>query len=287
MIRSVLKRKYVLFKNSYGNSQFVVLLFLLVSLVSGCVHQVPRYQPLSMKQQTQARRLLANMQQRQKINVLDADVTVTWSGYGRKLRFRGGLQAVRKGRIRLSALDPLGRPIFLVVLHDASFTFLDTRRGRGYMGPVDSDFFHKYIPACVTPATLFSFLTAQLPDIDIGNVSIGQGDREGCYVYTFPFIQNLKRMAEVDALSGVVFRQMIVDETGKLIVDIHYHGHTMACKINGQTKPIILPAYIRIEGNLLPGSIVIAIDTLYAKNDLPTSLFTLAIPEYFSIIHVK
>ncbi len=287
MIRSVLKRKYVLFKNSYGNSQFTVLLFLLVILVPGCAYQVPRYQSLSMERQTQARRLLANIQQRHKVNVLDADVTVTWSGYGKKLHFSGGLQAVRTGRIRLSALDPLGRPIFLVVLNDASFIFLDTRQGRGYTGPVDSDFLHKYIPAGVTPATLFSLFTTQLPDMDVGNVIIGQGDREGCYLYIFPYGQNLKRMVEVDALSGVVFRQMLVDESGKLIVDMHYNGYPVACKTNVQAKAIILPAHVRIEGSSLPGSISIAIDRLYTKNDLPASLFTIGIPEYFSIIHVK
>ena len=287
MIRSVLKRKFAFLKNSWGNSQFAVFLFLLAILLAGCASHIPRQQPLSRERQIQAEELLRNIQQRHRINTLDADVTVTWSGYGRKLRFSGGLQAVSSGRFRLSALDPLGRPIFLLVIQNASFTFIDNRQGRGYTGLVDSDFLHRYIPAGVTPATLFSLLTAQLPDIGSGNSIVGRGDREGCYWFSFPYIKNLKHMAEVDAVSGQVLRQMIVDASEKSIVDIHYDGYPASNASSGKAKSIILPKHLRIEGSSLPGSIAISLDTLYAEKDFPDSLFTIAIPKYFSIIKVN
>jgi len=286
--RPVLKRKFVFLKKSVKNRFFsVYLVFIAVTLVAGCARQVPLYHPLSRERQIQAGELLANIQARQRVNSLDADVTVTWSGYGRELRFNGGLQAVRTGRFRLSALDPLGRPIFILVIHDTSFTFIDIRQGSGYTGPVDSDFLHQYIPAGVTPATLFSLLTAQLPDIGTGNVIFGQDNKEGCYWFTFPYTRNLKRMAEVDAMSGLVLRQMIVDESEKPIIDIHYDGYPASFESTAKEESIFLPAHLRIEGGSLPGSIAVIIDTVYPDHAFPDSLFTLIVPDYFRIDHVK
>lgn len=274
-------------RNSWENNRFGIFLFLHILLIVGCARHVPQYHPLAGERRIQAEELFARIQKRPKINSFDGDVTVTWSGYGRKFHFAGELQAVGTGRFRLSGLDPLGRPIFLLVIHDTSFTFIDNRQGSGYTGPVDSDFLHRYIPAGVTPATLFSLLTAQLPDTGIDTVLFGRDDREGRYWVTFPSARNFKRMAEVDSVSGRVFRQMIVDASEKPIIDIHYDGYPVSSGSTTQKKSIFLPAHLHIEGGSIPGFIAMSIDTLYTDNDVPDSLFTLAIPKYFTIVHVK
>ena len=287
MTRSVLKRKFVFLKNRRGNNLFSVFLFLLVILIAGCARQVPLYHPLSGERKIQAGELLANIQARQRVNSLDADVTVTWSGYGREFRFTGGLQAVRTGRFRLSGLDPLGRPVFFLVINDTTFTFINTRQGSGYTGPVDSDFLHRYMPAGVTPATLFELLTAQLPDIGIDNVICGRDAKERYYWFTFPGPGNLKRMAEVDAVTGLVLRQMIVDEFKKTIIDIHYDDYPALCESAGKEKSIFLPAHLDIEGDALPGSITLIMDTVYPDHNLSESLFTLIIPDYYRVDRVN
>ena len=287
MIRAVLKRKFVFLRNSWGNNSFRVFLFLQILLIAGCARHVPLYHPLAGEHQIQAKELFARIQKRPGIKTLDGDVTVTWSGYGRKFHFTGELQAAGTGRFRLSGLDPLGRPVFLLVIHDPSFTFINTRQSRGYTGPVDSDFLHQYIPAGVTPATLFELLTAQLPDTGIDTVIFGRDDRQGRYWFIFPSARNFKRMAEVDAVSGRVLRQLIVDASENPIIDIHYDGYPVSFDAAAQKKDIFLPAHLRIEGASIPGFIAISIDKIYADNDFPDSLFILNIPKYYNIIHVK
>ena len=279
-------KKYAFLKNRKRNSQYTVFLIVVVALLAGCGHLVPMHRPLERAEQVRARKLLAAIQQRQGIDTLDADVTVTWAGYGQKIRFSGGLQAVSRGRFRLTALDPLGRPLFFLVVQGSTFTFLDTRQGRGYTGPVDSDFLHRYIPAAVTPATLFSLITARLPDIGRDKVGIGRGDHKGSFWFTFPSGKDGRRLVEVDADRGLVLRQLLVDASENPVVDFHY-GYPAANMFSGKEKYAILPTRLRIETASLPGSTVIMLDRVYPDHEVPDSLFTLAVPRYFTIIHVN
>ena len=287
MTRPVSGKKYDFLKNRKKNSQYAVFLVLVGVLLTGCAQRLPRLRPLGLDGQNRARELLATIQQRQGIDTLDADVTVTWAGYGRKLRFSGGLQAASSGRFRLTALDPLGRPIFLLVIRDLSFTFIDTRQGNGYTGPVDSDFLHRYIPAAVTPAILFSLVTARLPDIGWDKVSVGRGDRKGSLWFTFPSGNNCRRLAEVDAGRGLVLRQMLVDGSENTVVDFHYDGYPAVKTSSGKAESVMLPTRLRIEGASLPGSTVVRLDRVYPDHAVPASLFTIAVPRYFTIIHVN
>ncbi len=287
MTRQLSGKKYAFLKNRKKNSQYTVFLVLTCVLLAGCAHRIPLRRPLGREGENKARELLTAIQQRQKVDALDADVTVTWSGYGRKIHFSGGLQAVASGRFRLSALDPLGRPLFLLVVQESTFTFLDTRQGSGYTGPVDSDFLHRYIPASVTPAILFSLVTARLPDMGLDKVSVGRGDRKGSLWFTFPSRNNCRRLAEVDAGRGQVLRQMLVDGSENTVVDFHYDGYPAVKTSSGKEESVMLPTIVRIEGGLLPGSTVVRFDRVYPDHDVPDSLFTLAVPRYFTILQVK
>ncbi len=287
MTRQLSGKKYAFLKNRKKNSQYTLFLVLASVLLAGCAHRIPLHRPLGREGEVRARELLAAIQQRQKIDALDADVTVTWSGYGRKIHFRGGLQAVASGRFRLSALDPLGRPLFLLVVQESTFTFLDTRQGSGYTGPVDSDFLHRYIPASVTPAILFSLVTARLPDMGLDKVSIGLGEREASLWFTFPFGKNGRWLAEVDVARGLVTRQLLVDGADNLVVDFYYDGYPAERTTSGKAESVTLPTLVRIEDGLLPGSTVVRLDRVYPDHDVPDSLFTLAVPRYFTILQVK
>ena len=281
--RLVLKRKFALLKIRKKSNRFSVLLtaFILVILPTGCARKIPVTVPLYGDRQVNAEKILKILQQRKKVDCFDADVTITWSGYGGRRNFTGTLQATDQGRFRLNGLDPLGRPFFILTVGRQSFTFIDNRQGRGYTGSVNSTFVQNYIPAGVPFSVLYSMLTAQLPDTAVKEVDIRESDTGKSYWFMFPGFAGMKYLVETDEESGQPMRQIIMDQDEKVIFDIHYAKY--------QTGPdlFFLPAQLRIKSDEMPGIIELNFDKFYPKNILPDTLFTLRIPEYFDITHVQ
>ena len=282
----MLKKKYTLLNNilqgsTYDKSLFTrLILICFVILSSGCAGKIPVTRPLVGAQQVQAGMLLEKLQHRGKTDSLDADIAVSWSGYGGKQSFSGTLQAVRTGQYRLSILDPLGRPVFLLTVNKNFFTFVDNRQARGYTGPVDSSFLHQYIPAAVSPAVLYSLLTAQVPDISLVNVTGGQGNNRSHYWFAFPCGSVLHRLVEVDEVSGQLVRQVIRDKKTTLL-EVIYKG------FQGETGQLSLPVRLLINSKNLPGSVELVMKKVFPNKIFPDSLFTIAVPKYYQMSRVE
>lgn len=281
--RLVLKRKSASLRNRKKSNQFSVLLIvlLLVILPTGCARKIPVTVPLYGDRQVNAEKILKILQQRKKFDCIDADVTIAWSGYAGRQIFSGTLQGTGIGRFRLSGLDPLGRPFFLLTVGQQSFTFIDNRQGRGYTGSVHSTFIQKYFPAGIPLAVLYSMLTAQLPDTAGKAVDIRESGTGKSYWFMFPGSAGMKYLVETDEESGQLMRQIVMDQDENAVFDVHYEKY--------QTKSgfFFLPAQLRIKSDELPGAIELSFDKFYLKNKLPATLFTLRIPKYFDMIHVQ
>lgn len=275
------KRKFKSLKSrKQGRTFFLVVLLPAVFLFYyGCAGKYPATRSLDVGREKSARLLLQKIRKRGQPGSIDADVSVSWKGYGQKYTFNATLLATRDGRFRLSGLDPLGRPFFILVTDGAAFTLVDNRQGRASVGAVDSDFFRRYIPPGVRLSTCFSLLAAQLPDTEVQEIRVAENMER--YWFVFTGTHGLARRVEVVPVTGSIVRQILVDAENKIIVDVRYDGHQV------QTESLCLPKHLHMESEKMVGSLEITLHRIYREKPFPDTVFDLRIPDYFSIVHVK
>jgi hypothetical protein len=277
----VCKRKFKLLKSRKQSDHVFlgILLVVVFLLFSGCARKYPATLALDAEQEQYAHSLLQKIRKQDSPDYLDADVTVSWMGYGRKFNFDATLQATRAGRFRLGGLDPLGRPFFILVTDGTTFTLVDNRQGRGYTGAVDSAFFRRYIPSGVRLTTCFSLLTAQLPDTEVRKTRVAENKES--YWFIFAGRDGLRRRAGIDSDTGFLARQILVDAENEIVLDVRYHDY------QSQTALFYLPRHMYMESEKMPGSLRITLNRVYREKPLPDSIFTLHIPEHFSVVQVR
>ncbi|MCF6186416.1 MAG: DUF4292 domain-containing protein [Desulfobulbaceae bacterium] len=276
-------RKFVLSKNRYPTDQGIswAIFFVLVLILSGCAGKLPTTVVLTAAQEQDAFILLQKIRQGNCPDTLDADLSLSWRGYGQRRVINATLQATRNGAFRLSGLDPLGRPFFILVIDGRRFTLVDNLQGRGFTGAVDSSFLQKYIPAGLQLTTCFSFLTAQLPGEGIPLVWSARTEKNKNFWFVFDLGDGMTRQAEIDPERGLVRRQVLMDQKNRIVLDALYEGYQSRAAI------CAVPGRLTVEGEDLSGSLQITLNKLYRGTRLPDEIFTLRIPEHFTVTEVE
>ena len=80
--------------------------------------------------------------------------------------------------------------------------------------------------------------------------------------------------------TGLPARQILVNAEGGIILDVRYDDYQL------RTAPL-LPGSLRMESDTMPGSLQITLNTIYKEKPLPATIFTLSVPDYFRVVHVK
>ena len=276
-------RKFKLSKNSYPSDLSILgsIFFILVLILSGCAGKLPTTVELTGTQEQEALTLLQQIRQSNCPDTLDADVSLSWQGYGQHRIVNATLQATRKGAFRLSGLDPLGRPFFILVTDGRRFTLVDKLQGRGYTGAVNSVFLRKYIPAGLQLTTCFSFLTAQLPGDKIPLTRFAQTENHKSFWFSFKLSDGMIRQVDIDPDSGLIYRQVLTDPENRIVLDARYEGYRPRAEI------CAVPDRLTVEGEDISGSLQVVFNKLYRGARLPEDIFTLQIPKHFSITEVQ
>ena len=282
-------RKFVLSKNRYPTDLGMLgpVFFFLVLILSGCAGKLPTTVDLTGAQERDALLLLQKVRQGNCPDTLDADLSLSWQGYGQRRVINATLQATRNGSFRLSGLDPLGRPFFILVTDGRRFTLVDNLQGRGFTGAVDSVFLRKYIPAGLQLTTCFDVLTAQLPSTKNHPVRFARTEenkknkKNGNFWFIFQLSDGMTRQTEIDPESGLVHRQVLTDQENRIVLDALYEGYQPWAAI------CAVPGRLTVEGEDLSGSLQITFNKLYQGARLPDEIFTLRIPEHFIVTEVE
>lgn len=265
-----------------GNPLLLLVLFsvLLMSL-AGCGGKLPATVALTGVEAQEGAALLERVRGRDCSDVLDTDLSLEWQGYGQRRIIKATLQATRDGRFRFSGLDPLGRPFFILVTDGHRFTLVDNTQGRGYIGSVDSQFLRQYIPAGLKTSWLFFLLTAQLPGKEVSVTRFARLAEKKTYWYVFTLDNRVTREAELDPLTGLLGRQLLLGDGSRIILDARYEAYPP------QTEGCVFPLRLRVEGEDLSGSLEITFTRFYRGVKLPETIFTLQIPDHFTVTEVE
>jgi hypothetical protein len=254
----------------------LVCLVWVAVLVAGCADHLPHLQSLGPAEEMEGRKLLEQLRENRLPEALDADVTLTWQGYGQTKTMPAELQAIRSGAFRLSVPDPLGRPLVLFVARSDRFTLVDTQRQHAYTGPVRNHLVEKYVPAPVTLSLVYSLLVNEIPARQPERIHGAAGDRQGFW-FVFSLGDHWQRMILADDTSPLSLRQLLVSPEHHVALDLRYTGSVSPAGTS------LLPVHVRISGEKLSGSVQIDFQQYYPHPEPASGIFHLRVPPSFTV----
>lgn len=259
---------------------WVWILVLCIVLV-GCAEKRPQTLTLDPDQQRAAGSAWHNFLSRDSPPAIDADVTLTWDIFGSKGNIAGILQLQRESLLKLSAIDPLGRAIFIVTADGETFTFTDIRQQKVYRGNVRSAFWQKYIPTSVEPAELFDLLAGRVSASGYQLIqSRGDVDSEG-YWYELRGKNGSTRYVLVDDSGKRMLSHLLIDEHGATVLDVRYSEYKVT------ENEMSWPSRVELSGQGVDGTYSIAVKKIYSHRNLPKSTFIPKYPPHFEVRRVE
>lgn len=265
--------------NSNSRSGWQLLLILAVLLLlSACASKIPSTLPLPESEQPLVRERLQEFQAHLCTTSLDADVTMEWQGYGKSEKYPGLLQLQPPAFLRYAIVDPLGRQLLILVSDGTDFTLVNNRNASAVIGSLSSNFWRKYVPACIAPRDYISWLTGRLPVQVFEAAELRQGKEpdKGIWLVT-KWKDGIRHHILFDAEIRRIQRHMVEGEGGKILLDVSYSNYKTANNPDCER-----PNLVQIEGAGISGTLTIRFDAAYSESPIPEDFFHLSIPEHFS-----
>ncbi len=251
--------------------------------LAGCAGRLPSTAPVVGNAKALVLSRFRDFLDRECARSVDADVTLSWQALWSGATVRGMLQVQKPAMLRYTAVDPLGRPLFIVVSDGATFTAVDTLKGEGYTGPVSAPFWRKYVPAGISPKELFFWLSGGLPpgELRVDDVRLGRNSPWPWIIMTAP--GGLRHQVLFDPDSGRILRHVVTDRDRTILLDVTYSG-TVRLKDNSGCP---WPEELVIKGAAIPGTIRIRFDRILSEAVLPSATFHLALPVHYPVQRIK
>ena len=258
--------------------QWCVLCCLL--LLSGCASQFPRTLAVNGPELDRGRAGLERFLEKSCFRAVDADVRLGWQAYGQHETYPATLQAMAPSFLRCAAVDPLGRPVVLLVTDGDVFSVVDNRHAEGYVGSTDSDFIGRYLPAGISGHDLFFWLSGRIPTSGLQVLSVRKAAQGTMFWYELDYGD---RMVHRVALDGDhLSRHLVLDEEGRVVVDVRYGNYSDAAGA-GQCA---WPATIEISGKDSVAVLSLEFTRIYSFSLLQKKLFQVQFPDHFTVHRV-
>lgn len=258
----------------------LLLLSLCVFLFYGCSAKVLPLRPLPGDQRAAAEEVLLRYLEQPLPEALDADVHLSWDIFGSKGSIDGVLQLQRPASIRLTALDPLGRALLIIVADNKTFTIVDSHTGRAYKGEVASETWHQYIPVLIEPKDLFYLLGGFLSAAE-NRLFTGSGraehSQEVWYGVSEASGASEQRLL-LDQNDGFLKRRLMLDSESRPAIDILYSDYLPVASGTAHW-----PRQIDISGESVRGEFRLEIQQVASVAPLPAGAFDLSIPSHFTV----
>ncbi len=248
-------------------------------LLAGCAGRLPSTAPVAGNAKTLVLKRFQDFLDRECARSVDADVTLSWQALWSGATVRGMLQIQKPAMLRYTAVDPLGRPLFIIVSDGVTFTAVDTLKGEGYTGPVTSPFWRKYVPEGISPKELFFWLSGGLQpgELRVDDVRLGKNS-------PWPWIilsaaGGLRHQVLFDPAAGRILRHVVTDRDRTILLDVTYSGAVRPQDDSGCPWP----EELEIKGAAIPGTIRIRFDRILSEAVLPAATFRLALPVHYPV----
>jgi len=250
-------------------------------LAGGCASRLPRTLAVSDPELDQGQRRLSRFLDKPCAGAVDADVRLRWQAYGRQGTYPATLQAMLPSLLRLAVVDPLGRPVVLLVMDGDSFSLVDNRSSEGYTGALDSDFIGEYLPAGISGQDLFLWLSGRIRSRGLQVLSIRKAEQGDLFWYEVDYGDRLIHLLGLNRDS--LIRHLVLDEEEKIMVDVRYMDYQDSEKAGDCSWP----GKIEVCGQDAATVLSLEFTRIYGFSLLQQQLFHLRFPAYFTVHRVE
>lgn len=268
-------------RRTASSSLLLCSLLLCLVALSGCAAKLPKTTPLAPARQQEADNVFMAFKQVPQPIALDADIRLGWDVLGSKGGVDAVLQLQKPAFLRLSATDPLGRALFIVVSDGASFTMVDSRIGRIYQGKTDSRFWRSYVHETVLAEDLFFLLSGLLPKMETNAVKTTQDAEKPGFWYVWRDGRSMTHHVLLDWRSREMIRHLLLDPQGDPILDITYSAYSIA-----PNSPYNWPRHLQITGKAITGTLTVQVNKVYSHAQQAAALFHVIPPQHFTVEQV-
>ncbi len=272
----------------FSTSGLAYLFVCLVCLVvlHGCGIKKMPLVGLSPTQVENSNLLLEKFNAHKKVDAIDMDVNLSWNYLGNK----GGIDTVLLMQppawIRMTAVDPLDRPVFILTSDGATFTFTDNHAGKGYQGKITSSLWREYVPEAIKPEFIFPLLGAMLPsDVQYDLTGIDKNGRLW-HQYTDMVSEEKKVHRILLDDQGRIDEYLLLNKEFNLMVKISYSDYAVVGD-RGQGGSRHWPRLVAIEGKDIKGVFTLKVKKIVSTDSSPLSFFSLSIPPHYQIKEVN
>ena len=294
---------------SYGPLLLIFLVAASLFFPQGCARPSLQTFPVAEQEVREATSAFTRYQQiYQKYcgRCLDAEVDAAlaisgwFSGHTGKLS--GYLQAMAPGYIKFVALNPLGQPIYILVSNGREFTSLNVLEQKAYLGSVSSQTFKKFTPDGFEPELSFYWLTGRLQPQTLQVTGVWR-DREvqAYWVQLVPATSGTDSMILFDSSELRILRHVILDDKGKLLMDVRYDAYqpagsklapyaaeNQASEDTAENKILCsVPGRIHVYSGSGSQKIEIQLSSMLGGAEFSPEDFDLEVPSGFDALFVK
>jgi len=246
-------------------------------LVSGCASRLPRTLAVHGSELDQGQAALSRFLEKACSRAVDADVRLGWQAYGQHETYPATLQAMAPSFLRLAVVDPLGRPFALLVTDGDSFSLVDNRHGEGYVGAMDSDLIHKYLPVGISSKELFFWLSGRISSRGLQVLSVRKAEQGPMFWYEVDYGDRLIHLLGLD--KDCLTRHLVLDAEDRIMVDVRYTYLTDTTEV-GQCA---WPAKIEIYGKHSAAILSLELTRMYSFSPLQKKFFQVRFPAHFTV----
>lgn len=258
-----------------------LLIILICSTIFACTGKRPHTISLPPDQLRTAESVWRDFLARPAPPAVDADVRLGWDVLGNRGNVAGIMQLQQQALLKLSAIDPLGRAIFLLHTDGELLTFTDIRKQKVYRGSALSDYWQKYIPGEINNIEIFDLLAGRVPQNGFELVeSRGDVDNQGFW-YELQGEDASTRYILLDGSGQRMLNHLLIDQDGVTVLDVAYSGYQ-----DGRAE-MSWPTRVEARGRGFHGTYILTIKKIYSHNILPTSTFEPRYPPHFEVTTVE
>ncbi len=256
-----------------------LVLLVLLLLAVGCTAKLPRTISVSGDDLAQVQSRWARFVEQRCPDAIDSDIRLGWQAYGRHEYYSATLQAAVPSFLRFAVVDPLGRPVLLLVSDGTTFTLVDNRSAQGYTGRLDSDFIREYLPDTTAGRDIFFLLNGRAGTDIMEVVSARRAVQGNLFWYETVSVDGGRHMFGLGP--NHLRRHLFLDALNKVILDVQYIAYSAA---PGQCG---WPGTIRLEGEDLKASFTLEVTKIYGFSPPDPKIFELQIPAHFTVREVQ
>lgn len=210
---------------------------------------------------------------------LEADAIVTFRSWFRDGAIAGILQARRPASLKFVGTNPLGQPLVVLALHNASFRYLELPEKAAWEGLTTAAAFREKTPPGVAAGALVSWLTGWPDVLPEQPVAVGQDPAGALWLDYRRAADAMTERFLYDPSRDVLLARELVDAEGVPLFTARYAAHQ-----GGECRP---PGRVFLEPLSGGGSLEIVLKNATANTGIPADEFQVFVPPSFERVKVE